>query len=58
METKDIIIFAVVAGFAGIRIYQKYFKKSQNKSDTGSKSGSRFDTSSIGDDYEPYSKKE
>jgi hypothetical protein len=59
-EMKDnlqIILFVVLFGFAGFRLYQKYFKKDDGKSDVIKKPGSSFSASSKDDDYEPYSKK-
>jgi hypothetical protein len=57
MDTKDIVIFAAVFTVLGIRLYQKYVKKDQNKSGTGT-STSGIPSSSKDDDYEPYSKKQ
>jgi hypothetical protein len=53
MDKRQIIIFAVVAVYAGIRLYQKYYKKSPASQPEKKKE----DFSSSSDDYEPYSKK-
>jgi hypothetical protein len=58
MESKDIILFAVVLAALGFSLYRKYVKKNQpGQSDQkhGIK-GSSF-SSVKDDDYEPYSKK-
>ena len=56
MEKKDILILLLIFSVAGIRLYQKYGKKNQEKPGNSNKSGSSF--SSMNDDgYEPYSKK-
>jgi hypothetical protein len=47
------LLFAVV----GVRLYNKYFKKSDGKIGEQKKPGSSFSSSSKDDDYEPYSKK-
>jgi len=58
MESKDIILFAVVFAALGFSLYRKYVKKNEpGQSDhktgiTGSSISSGKD-----DDYEPYSKK-
>jgi hypothetical protein len=54
MDKKQIIIFAVVAVYAGIRIYQKYYRKNPAGQPENKK---KEDFSSSSDDYEPYSKK-
>jgi hypothetical protein len=58
MESKDIILFAVVFAALGFSLYRKYVKK--NKSDQSDpehgKTGSSF-SAGKDDDYEPYSKK-
>jgi hypothetical protein len=58
MESKDIILFAVVFSALGFSLYRKYIKKNQaGKPDQKSGStGSSF--ASVKDDYEPYSKKQ
>jgi hypothetical protein len=56
MEKKDIIILLLIFSVAGVRLYQKYGKKNQEKAENTNKSGSSF--SNMNDDgYEPYSKK-
>jgi hypothetical protein len=59
MSNIEIILIAVVFGFAGFRLYQKYIKKNSGKAGAGSDkhSGSTFSSQSKDDDYEPYSKK-
>lgn len=59
MGKTEVLLFALIFGVAGFRLYQKYIKKDQGKSGSGNKSGSS-DTSfpsSKDDDYEPYKKK-
>jgi hypothetical protein len=59
-EMKDnlqIVILVAAFAFAGFRLYQKYIKKDDGKSDVIKKTGSSFSASSKDDDYEPYSKK-
>jgi len=55
MEKKDIIIFALVLAFVGLRLYMKYSKGGMNKPGK-SKESSTSVTSSKDDDYEPYKK--
>jgi hypothetical protein len=50
-------IAAAAIAYAGVRIYQKYFKKDKGGQNTPKKSGSSFSSPSKDDDYEPYSKK-
>jgi hypothetical protein len=58
MDTKQILIFAVAFLVVGIRLYMKYAKKNDNKSEKGtSSSATSFPSSTKDDDYEPYSKK-
>jgi hypothetical protein len=57
---KDVlqgVFTALLFAFVGIRVYNKYFKKSDGKTGEQKKSGSSFSSSSKDDDYEPYSKK-
>jgi hypothetical protein len=57
MDTKDILIFALVFSVAGIRLYQKYVQKDKNKIASNKKEAkSTSFPSSTKDDYEPYSK--
>ena len=60
MESKDILVFALVFAVLGFSLYRKYIKKDKNgkiqqKPGGPRSTGSSF--SSIKDDYEPYSKK-
>jgi hypothetical protein len=58
MESKDIIIFAVVFAALGFSLYRKYAKKykpGQSGHEHG-KTGSSF-SAGKDDEYEPYSKK-
>jgi hypothetical protein len=57
MEKSQIILFAAVASFVAIRLYQKYIKKDQKPSDSKKSTRSDFGSSDKEDDYEPYSKK-
>jgi Tfp pilus assembly major pilin PilA len=59
MHNSQILIIVAVIAFAGLRLYQKYVKKNNNNSGTGTKSasGTSFPSSSKDDEYEPYSKK-
>jgi len=59
MKTLDIAIAVFVLTFVGIRLYQKYFRKSNNMSGNkkANESDSRFSSYSKEDDYEPYAKK-
>jgi hypothetical protein len=50
------IAFAMI-GFAGFRIYQKYFKKNNGSQSQVKKPKSSFSATSKDDDYEPYSGK-
>jgi len=52
METNKIIFIVGIIVIAGVRLYMKYVKKS----DQGKNTGSSFSSSSKDDDYEPYSK--
>jgi len=57
---KDVLQVALIAllfAFLGVRLYNKYFKKSDGKIGEQKKPGSSFSSSSKDDDYEPYSKK-
>ena len=56
-DKLEVVLFAVVFAFVGIRLYQKYFKKGDGKPDGKKKPGSGFSSSTKDDDYEPYSKK-
>jgi hypothetical protein len=53
----EVILIAALFAFVGIRLYMKYSKKGDVKSDSFKKPGSSFTSSSKDDDYEPYSKK-
>lgn len=55
METKDIILIVAVFAVVGLRIYQKYFRKKDEVSRSGTSKSSIPD--SPDDDYEPYSKR-
>ena len=59
MDKTQIFIFVFAMVFLAFRLYQKYVKKNTDKSGTDTKNvpGSKFSSSSIDDDYEPYSKK-
>jgi hypothetical protein len=58
MEKKDIIVLVVVIFGVGLSLYRRFMQKKGNTNIGGkdSKSSSAF-SSSIDDDYEPYSKK-
>jgi hypothetical protein len=56
-DKLEIIVFAVLFAFVGVRLYQKYVKKDSGRISFGKKSGSTFSSSKKDDDYEPYSKK-
>ena len=56
-DKLELVLVAVVFAFVGIRLYQKYFKKSDGKTDGKKKPGSGFSSSSKDDDYDPYSKR-
>jgi hypothetical protein len=57
MKDQTSVIIAVAAmAYLAVRIYQKYIKKDQIKTDKTPKSSS-FPSSVKEDDYEPYSKK-
>jgi hypothetical protein len=58
METKDILLFALIFAAAGFSLYRKYVKKNQpgQPGQKGNSTGSSF-SSVKDDDYEPYSKK-
>ncbi len=57
MDSKEIIILAVVLAFVGAKLYQKYVKKDQSGIGKKGASNSSLLSSSKDDDYEPYSKK-
>jgi hypothetical protein len=57
MDSKEIIIFAVVLAFVGAKLYQKYVKKDQSGIGKKGAGNSSLSSSSQDDDYEPYSKK-
>ncbi len=57
MERTEIILLAVALAFAGVRLYQKYIKKNQAGSGKKGMPGSSLSSSTVDDDYEPYSKK-
>ena len=57
MDSKEIIILAVVLAFVGAKLYQKYVKKDQSGIGKKGASNSSLFSSSKDDDYEPYSKK-
>lgn len=52
METRDIIILAVVVIYAGVRLYMRYGKEKQ---ETKSKSKETEKMGNTNTDYEPYS---
>jgi len=51
----EVVAFAILFAFVGMRLYKKYFKKSDGKPGTQKKPDSSF--ASKDDDYEPYAKK-
>ena len=53
----QIVLLVALFAFAGFRLYQRYFKKSDGKPDGLKKPGSSFASTSKDDDYEPYAKK-
>ena len=57
-QTSIIILVAVVV-FVAVRLYQKYYKKDNQKKDYGirEKKDTGFPSSHGKDDYEPYSGK-
>jgi hypothetical protein len=57
MDKTQIIIFVLLFAVLGFRIYQKYFNKNKQGTDTKSSQGSQPTSSSKDDEYEPYSKK-
>jgi hypothetical protein len=58
MESKDIILFAIVFAVLGFSIYRRYIKKNQpGRSDKKSGDSTSSFSSGKDDDYEPYSKK-
>jgi len=59
MDKTQIAIFTAAFAILAIRLYLKYVKKNKNKSgsNTNSPSGKSMPSSSMNDDYEPYSKK-
>jgi len=57
MDKSQIIIFAAVIAFAGIRLYQKFSGKGKKTPGNNTGKHSESDFSSSKDDYEPYSKK-
>jgi hypothetical protein len=56
-DNLQIILIAVALAFGGFRLYQKYIKKTDGKSEIQKKSGSAFTSTSKDDDYEPYQKR-
>jgi len=60
MKDQASIIIAVAAlAFVAVRLYQKYFKKDNQKGGSGAvnKTSTGFPSTQGKDDYEPYSKK-
>jgi len=57
MDNKEIIIFAVLLAFVGVKLYQKYVKKDQSGTGQKGAGNSSLSSSSQDDDYEPYAKK-
>ncbi|MBI5010347.1 MAG: hypothetical protein HZB98_12025 [Bacteroidia bacterium] len=55
MDKIEVIILTAVLIYAGIRIYQKYFRKESISKKEAEKRESDSVSSSSGDDYEPYS---
>jgi hypothetical protein len=56
-DKLEVVLFVAFFAFAGIRLYQRYFKKNDGKPGGVKKPGSSFASSSKDDDYEPYAKK-
>jgi hypothetical protein len=58
-DQLSIIIAVALFAYAGVRIYQKYFKKDNQAGNPGTsvKKSSGFPSTNEKDDYEPYSKK-
>jgi len=57
METKEIILFAIVFAALGISIYRKYIRKNQpGQPGNKQKDSITSFSSEKDDDYEPYSK--
>jgi hypothetical protein len=59
MHNYEILIFAAAMAVLGIRLYQRYIKKTKGNQGFGSRTstGTSFPSSVKDDDYEPYSKK-
>lgn len=57
METKDIIVFALIFAVAAFRLYQKYGKKGKTGTFFSGKNAGKFSKPDTGEEYEPYSKK-
>ncbi|MBN2633369.1 MAG: FeoB-associated Cys-rich membrane protein [Bacteroidales bacterium] len=57
METKDIIIFAVILLAAGFNLYRRYMKKKagEDNGSTGTPGAKGSFSGNNDDDYEPYS---
>jgi hypothetical protein len=53
----QIILFAVLFIYVGVRLYNKFFKKGDVKPGSQKKPDSSFTSPSKDDDYEPYAKK-
>jgi len=56
-DKLEVVLFAVIFAFVGIRLYQRFIKKGGGKPEGKKKPGSGFSSSSKDDDYEPYSKR-
>jgi hypothetical protein len=56
-DNYQIVLIAILFAFVGFRLYQKYFKKKDEKPGGLKRPGSSFASSSKDDDYEPYAKK-
>ena len=56
-DNLQIVLLVSLFAFVGFRLYQKYFKKNDEKPGGLKKPGSSFASSSKDDDYEPYAKK-
>lgn len=55
-DQLSMAIAAAVIAYAGVRIYQKYFKRGKGVQNPPKKSSSSFSSASKDDDYEPYKK--
>ena len=56
MDTMEVILISAAITVLGVRLYQKFIRKNQEKPGNMTSSGSSFPSLHQDDDYEPYRK--